>query len=117
MYKPGRKDAHICFTFLTTTMDFSSKKYLLIMIICEVLLFVCVYFCKLKSIMCGIGALKEDVKRSLKISFRLLPLHIEYIVNPGNKISQLYRYGLTYVSSSLYGIGKWVQTCDVYLHF
>ena len=48
---PGSGDARICFTFLTTTMDFSEIQISiqLIMIICEILLFI---------LICGILGIK-----------------------------------------------------------
>jgi len=60
---PGPEDARICFTFLRTTREFSEiqRSALLIMIICEILLFIliCFTFWELKSTMGGIGALSQ----------------------------------------------------------
>jgi len=47
---PGQEDARICFTFLTTTRDFSEIQGSIILFICEILLFIFIfYFWELKS--------------------------------------------------------------------
>jgi len=76
----GPEDARICFTLLTTTRDCSDiqRRVLLITIFFEILFFILILL-KIKSTMCGIGALNTKKCPSLwfvfnPISFTFLSL-------------------------------------------
>ena len=90
---PGPEGARICFTFLTTTRDFSEISILLIIIICETLLFtlICFILGELKSTMGGIGALRTGVFMSRVYPVRRLSFFFYYILlrAPYNKVAVL----------------------------